>query len=145
MTDVYSATKRSEIMSRVRGRGNKATELALVAFLRRHRITGWRRHAHLFGNPDFVFAKSRVAVFVDGCFWHGCATHASCPISNRTFWAAKLARNKARDRLVVSTLRKCGWRVLRIWQHELPRKDEQRLLRRLRSAISGARTSVAIR
>jgi DNA mismatch endonuclease (patch repair protein) len=136
MADVFSVTKRSEIMSRVRGRGNKATELALVALLRRHRITGWRRHLHIFGNPDFVFTKCRVAVFVDGCFWHGCAMHAAYPMNNRAFWTAKLARNKARDRLVIRTLRNDGWRVLRVWQHELSRKNEQRLLRRLRAAIS---------
>ena len=145
MADVFSATKRSEIMSRVRGRGNKATELALITFLRHHGIAGWRRRAGVFGHPDFVFAKCKLAVFVDGCFWHGCAKHASYPTSNRTFWTAKLSRNKARDRLVVSTLRKRGWRVLRIWQHELSRKNEQRLLRRLRGAISAARTLVAIR
>lgn len=121
-------------MSRVRGRGNKATELALVALLRRHGITGWRRHVNIFGSPDFVFTKCRVAVFVDGCFWHGCAKHATRPMSNRAFWTAKLARNKARDRLVMRTLRKRGWRVLRVWQHELSRSNEQRLLRRLRNA-----------
>jgi DNA mismatch endonuclease (patch repair protein) len=135
MADVFSATKRSEIMSRVRGRGNKATELALVIFLRRHGIVGWRRHVHLFGSPDFVFVKGRVAVFVDGCFWHGCAKHASLPMSNQVFWAAKLARNKARDRLVMRTLRQRGWHVVRVWQHELSPKNEQRLLRRLRDAI----------
>ena len=135
MADVFSATKRSEIMSRVRGRGNKATELALVALLRRYGITGWRRHVNIFGSPDFVFTKCRVAVFVDGCFWHGCAKHASHPMSNRAFWTAKLARNKARDLLVTRTLRKRGWRVLRVWQHELSRNNEQRLLRRLRKAI----------
>ncbi len=135
MADVFSVTKRSEIMSRIRGRGNKSTELALVALLRRHRITGWRRHVHIFGSPDFVFTKCRVAVFVDGCFWHGCAKHATYPMSNRAFWTAKLARNKARDHLVMRMLRKRGWRVLRVWQHELSAKNEQRLLRRLRNAI----------
>jgi len=72
MADVFSARKRSQIMSRVLGRGNKATELALIVLLRRHQITGWRRAARLFGKPDFVFPKHRLAVFVDGCFWHGC-------------------------------------------------------------------------
>lgn len=136
MADVFSMTKRSEIMSRVRGRGNKATELALVTLLRGHKIKGWRRHGHVFGSPDFVFAKCRLAVFVDGCFWHGCPKHSSCPISNREFWVAKLARNRARDRLVLRVLKKRGWRVLRIWQHELSAKNQQRLLRRLRDAIS---------
>ena len=135
MTDVFSAAKRSEIMARVRGRGNKATEMALVAFLRRHGIAGWRRHVQMFGNPDFVFAKSRVAVFVDGCFWHSCPKHASQPMSNQGFWAAKLTRNKARDRLVMRTLKQRGWGVLRVWQHELSLKNERQLLRRLRHVI----------
>ncbi len=135
MPDVFSKAKRSEVMSRVRGRGNKATELAMVALLRRHRITGWRRHVRLFGNPDFVFREHRLAVFVDGCFWHGCPKHATHPASNRAFWKAKFARNKARDRLVVRTLRQRGWRVLRVWQHELVRQNEARLRRRIQRTL----------
>lgn len=72
MADVFSKRKRSEVMSLIRGSGNKGTELALVQIFRAHRITGWRRHQAMFGKPDFVFAKIRLAVFVDGCFWHYC-------------------------------------------------------------------------
>src|SRR5579872_2601058 len=115
MADVFSGAKRSEIMSRVRGRGNKATELALVSLFHENKIVGWRRHTPLYGSPDFTFRKSRLAVFVDGCFWHGCPKHATRPKNNEAFWTAKLARNKARDRLVVRTLKRRGWRVLRIW------------------------------
>src|SRR5579864_3753379 len=111
MADVFSVAKRSEIMSRVRGRGNRATELALISLFRRNKIAGWRRHKPLFGNPDFAFRKQRLAVFVDGCFWHGCPKHATQPETNSDFWAAKLARNKARDRLVARTLKRRGWRV----------------------------------
>ncbi len=118
-------------MSRVRGSGNKRTELALAAFLRRNNIIGWRRHPRVFGSPDFVFQKGKVAVFVDGCFWHGCRKHATAPTNNGAFWAAKLARNKARDRLVGRVLKQRGWRVLRVWQHELSAHNEHRLLRRL--------------
>ena len=139
MADVFSVAKRSEIMSHVRGRGNKATELALVKFLRRNEIVGWRRHVHVFGSPDFVFTRPRVAVFVDGCFWHGCPKHATQPRNNRAFWAAKLARNKARDRLVTRTLRERGWQVLRVWQHELSHDNQQRLLRRLLGSIEAER------
>ena len=135
MPDVFSADRRSEIMSRVRGSGNKATEQALATFFRRHRIVGWRRQAHVFGSPDFVFMKPRVAVFVDGCFWHGCPKHATQPMTNREFWIAKLERNKARDRLVTRQLKACGWRVLRIWQHELTRNSEHRLLQRINRVI----------
>lgn len=70
MSDVFTKAKRSEVMSRVRSRGNKATELALVRLMRAEGITGWRRQQRFFGRPDFVFRKERVAVFVDGCLWH---------------------------------------------------------------------------
>jgi DNA mismatch endonuclease (patch repair protein) len=132
MADVFSSRKRSQIMSRVRGKGNKATEIALIALLRRLRISGWRRGARIFGKPDFVFPKHRLAIFVDGCFWHGCPKHGTQPTSNRTFWKAKLARNKTRDTLVKRTLTQQGWRVLRIWQHDLSRKKNQQLARRIR-------------
>jgi len=123
-------------MSRIRGRGNKDTELALVRIFRRQRITGWRRQQPVFGKPDFVFPKRRVAVFVDGCFWHGCPQHATKPRNNAAFWRKKLAANKARDRLVTRTLRHAGWRVLRIWEHELARKHEPRLLRQIQKVLT---------
>ena len=131
MPDIFTQARRSEVMSHIRGRGNKDTELALVRVFRQHRITGWRRHQAVFGKPDFVFPKLRLAVFVDGCFWHGCPKHGTKPRNNAAFWRRKFARNKARDRLVTRTLRKNGWRVLRIWEHELARKHEARLLRRI--------------
>jgi DNA mismatch endonuclease, patch repair protein len=149
MADVFTKTKRSEVMSRIRGRGNKDTELALARLLRQYRITGWRRHllvratvdsswlrverrkrrgkfhqpstlsSQLTVRPDFVFLKSRTALFVDGCFWHSCPKHATKPKNNAAFWRKKLAANKRRDALVTRTLRHAGWRVLRIWEHEL--------------------------
>src|SRR3954469_11621529 len=131
MSDVFSPAKRSQVMSRIRGRGNKDTELALAALFRRHRITGWRRHQRVFGKPDFVFPKLKLAIFVDGCFWHCCPGHANLPANNRAFWKAKLEANKTRDRLVVRTLRGRGWRVLRIWEHELSRRNQPKLIHRL--------------
>ncbi len=86
--------------------------------------------------PDFVFRRvlpdgsQGVAVFVDGCFWHGCPKHANLPVNNRAFWRRKLAVNRARDLLVSKSLRKMGWRVVRIWEHELA--DHRACLRRLR-------------
>jgi len=123
-------------MSRIRGRGNKDTELALAKLLRVHRVTGWRRNQRVFGRPDFVFNELKVAVFVDGCFWHGCPKHATKPRNNAAFWRKKLAANKARDQLVVRTLRRAGWRVLRVWEHELTWKDQARLLRRIQKILS---------
>jgi DNA mismatch endonuclease, patch repair protein len=104
MADVFSKPKRSDIMARVLGHGNKATELALIKVFRRHGITGWRRHRPIFGNPDFIFPKIKLTLFVDGCFWHGCPKHETQPATNRAFWRKKLARNKARDRLVNARL-----------------------------------------
>ena len=133
--DIFTKAKRSEVMSKVRGTGNKDTELALIRVFRAHRITGWRRHQSVFGRPDFVFLRHRIAVFVDGCFWHGCPIHGRMPKSRKVFWVAKLAANKTRDRLVIRTLRARGWTVIRIWEHELVRKHKERLLQRLRGLV----------
>src|ERR1017187_2713251 len=135
MSDVFTKAKRSEVMSRIHSRGNKDTELALAKLFRRNKITGWRRNQPVFGKPDFVFPKLKLAIFVDGCFWHGCPKHATKPKNNRAFWHRKLSANKTRDRLVNQTLRRAGWRVLRIWEHELARKNEARLLNRIRRAL----------
>ena len=124
MPDVFTTAKRSEVMARIRGYGNKATELALAKLLRIHKITGWRRQHRVFGKPDFAFPSQKVAVFVDGCFWHGCPKHSSTPVNNRPFWAKKLSANQVRDRFVSRTLRNEGWRVIRIWEHDLRKKPE---------------------
>jgi DNA mismatch endonuclease (patch repair protein) len=91
----------------------------------------------VFGKPDFIFRAAKLAVFVDGCFWHGCPKHATKPKSNRSFWATKLSRNKARDVVVTRTLRKLGWRVIRIWEHDLCR-DALCLTRIRRALVSQA-------
>lgn len=130
MADVFTPEKRSNVMSRVKGRGNQATEIALIRIFREHGVVGWRRGVRLFGRPDFVFREPRIALFVDGCFWHGCPQHGSFPQTNREFWRRKLERNKKRDRLVNKELKQKGWTPLRIWQHEL--RQPERVVRRLR-------------
>jgi DNA mismatch endonuclease, patch repair protein len=122
--DVFSKKKRSKIMAAIRSRGNKATELKLVSILRAARITGWRRHQPLSGRPDFVFRRQRLAIFVDGCFWHGCPRHCRMPLGNRQYWQRKIARNIARDRAVKRLLQSRGWQVLRIWGHALASPDK---------------------
>jgi DNA mismatch endonuclease (patch repair protein) len=86
VADIWTKQKRSDVMSLIRGKGNKETENALLALLRQNKITGWRRHLPLSGKPDFAFPKQRVAVFVDGCFWHGCPKCYTRPKSNLKFW-----------------------------------------------------------
>lgn len=133
MGDVFSTEKRSEVMSRIRGRGNKATEVALAKLLRAEGITGWRRHLPLVGKPDFAFPKQRVVIFVDGCFWHRCPKHSNLPRNNADFWKAKLQGNVRRDRLVTKQLRAAGWHVLRVWEHQL--SDAERTARRVLKAL----------
>lgn len=123
MSDVFTPKKRSEVMSKIRGKGNKSTELLLASIMRKHHITGWRRNQPVFGKPDFVFRKQKVAIFVDGCFWHCCPQHSNTPKNNREFWEKKLNGNKERDRLVTKTLHEKGWSVVRIWEHELKEPD----------------------
>jgi DNA mismatch endonuclease, patch repair protein len=122
VADTFNKAERSRIMAAVRSRGNKATELLLVELFRAAGLKGWRRHAAILGRPDFVFAKERVAVFVDGCFWHGCAKHCRMPASNRKYWLAKIERNMQRDRTTRKVLREKGWNVVRVWEHELKKR-----------------------
>jgi DNA mismatch endonuclease (patch repair protein) len=133
MPDVFTKEKRSAVMSRIRGRGNKDTELALVKLLRAARITGWRRHMKLMGRPDFAFRKQRVVIFVDGCFWHGCPRHSNVPVNNRDFWIKKLTANRTRDRMVTKELKRQGWSVIRVWEHEFRASERLvgRILRKL--------------
>jgi DNA mismatch endonuclease (patch repair protein) len=135
VADVFTRKERAEVMSRIRSRGNKDTEQAMAKVLRRQGITGWRRNQKVFGKPDFVFPKLKLAVFVDGCFWHYCPIHGTQPKGNRLFWKKKFARNKVRAVVVNRRLRQADWRVLRIWEHELTRKNEARLLRRIHKAL----------
>jgi DNA mismatch endonuclease (patch repair protein) len=133
MADIFSKHRRSEIMSRVRSRGNKSTELKLIGILRSSKITGWRRRFRIFGNPDLVFPKQRTAIFVDGCFWHRCPKHATKPANNREFWEKKLATNVSRDLCVDHTLRKKGWCVVRLWEHDL--KETTTVVNRIEKAL----------
>jgi DNA mismatch endonuclease (patch repair protein) len=133
MADVFSPEKRSAVMSQIRASGNRATELRVILLFRELGIRGWRRKTKIFGKPDFIFPKERVAVFVDGCFWH---RHLGCkfcytPKSRRDFWLPKFQRNIARDRLVTRTLHKAGWRVVRIWECQLTPAKTGRTIARI--------------
>ena len=136
MADIWSKQKRSEVMSLIRSRGNKATELRLIKIFRESHITGWRRNQPLFGKPDFTFRRERVVVFVDGCFWHGCPKCYKRPGSNQEFWDSKIGNNRKRDRRVSRELRREGWKVIRIWQHQLNKSAvvAKRVIRSLESA-----------
>jgi len=135
MADIFDAKTRSRVMSRVRSRGNLSTEKRFAKILRRRRIVGWRTGYPLVGHPDFVFPAARVAVFVDGCFWHGCPAHGQIPAANRRFWKNKIDRNIARDLRTTRKLRRLGWHVFRVWEHDLGKPLLNRKLGRLRRIV----------
>jgi DNA mismatch endonuclease (patch repair protein) len=134
MTDVFSKKKRSDVMSRIPGRGNKETEVVFAQLLRTNGITGWRRQLPIFGKPDFIFRKNRLVVFVDGCFWHRCSKHSNIPKNNHAFWKKKLTANIIRDKMVSKKLRQDGWRVIRIWEHDLA-KNPASCIRRIQLGL----------
>src|SRR5688572_26700003 len=105
MADIWTKQKRSQVMAAIRSKGNKATELRLVSIMRAYGIKGWRRQQAIPGTPDFVFQEKRIAIFVDGCFWHGCRHHCRMPKSRKSFWTPKIAANRARDRQVARLLK----------------------------------------
>ena len=136
MPDVFTQAERSKVMAAVRSRGNRSTELAMVAAFKEHKITGWRRHYAVTGTPDFAFPRARLAVFVDGCFWHGCPKCGSLPASNRPYWEAKITRNARRDREQTKELRGRGWTVVRVWEHELRGSALRRALRKIKTLLT---------
>ena len=139
MTDTVSRQVRSQIMSRIRGTGNARTDRAVASMLRKEGIKGWRRHVVIKlpptksamsvasdgmkfkpqVRPDFVFRKQRVVLFVDGCFWHGCPRCYTAPKSARAYWRRKVLTNRERDRYQTAALKKAGWRVVRVWEHDM--------------------------
>jgi DNA mismatch endonuclease, patch repair protein len=132
----FGRLKRSELMSRVRSCGNTTTEGRLAEVLREAGVTGWRQQAPITGKPDFAWPEVKVAVFVDGCFWHGhdCGRKLS-PRNSRRLWEKKFRRNKLRDRTVTRELRAAGWSVVRIWECEL-RKRPRHAVRRIKRVIT---------
>jgi len=122
---------RSANMSRIRYRDTR-TEIELRRVLWGAGLR-YRLRWDLPGRPDLIFARPRVAVFVDGCFWHGCPSHYSGPASHSQFWAAKPRANVERDLRVNEDLKSLGWCPVHIWQHEL--KDTVRVLQRVRGHL----------
>lgn len=125
-----NAGARSLLMGRVRHSGT-ACELAVRSAVHR---AGYRyRLDHgkgLPGRPDIVLRQIRVAIFVDGCFWHGCPQHGTLPKTNSRFWAAKIRRNRGRDKKNDRLLKRLGWKPLHVWEHDT-KTDAIRILSRI--------------
>jgi DNA mismatch endonuclease, patch repair protein len=134
--DVLTPRQRSHCMSRIRGK-NTLPELALRAALWSLKLR-YRLHYKIPGRPDIVFPSAKVAVFVDGCFWHGCPAHGVSPKSNSDFWRTKIGKNKARDKAVDLALKADGWTVLRFWEHDVA-DDVQEIADRIKLIVRGSR------
>lgn len=130
------ALDRSQQMSRIRGKNTKPEMVlrrALWSAGLRYRVH-WRTPA---GRPDVVFPGPRVAVFIDGCFWHGCPDHYVRPGTREDLWSSKLRENVDRDRRQTRELEEAGWTVVRVWEHEVFERTAE-VVDRVRHAVSGA-------
>ncbi len=128
--DKITREQRSRNMAAIRSRGNQTTEVAFSKLLRMHKITGWRRHSRrLVGTPDFIFFKKKMAIFIDGCFWHGCPKCKTYPKTNAKYWKTKIATNQKRDKEVKKQLVRDSWKVLRFWEHDIKQKPSHVLSR----------------
>lgn len=123
MADIFDKSVRSQIMKKVRSNGNKSTELRLISLFHESKITGWRRGYPVKGHPDFVFMKEKVAIFVDGCFWHGHDCRNTRPADNAEYWMMKRERNIQHDKEITALFQNRGWTVVRIWECELKKKN----------------------
>lgn len=132
--DTVSRARRSEIMRRIRGNG-LWPERELRAELRRAGLRHRANARDLPGTPDVVVDHASIAVFVHGCFWHGCPEHYRRPKSRRAFWRAKLEANRRRDRRAARQLRAVGWSVLTVWEHDV-RLDARAAADRIRRAAA---------
>lgn len=131
MSDVFSKEERSMIMRAVKSRNTNSTELTLIKLFREYGITGWRRTYPVKGHPDFVFLDKRLAIFVDGCFWHGHDCRNTRPSDNADYWKKKRERNIKHDQEITASFQKRGWTVLRIWECELKKKNQSQTIRRI--------------
>lgn len=123
MSDTFSKEERSAIMQKVKSKDNKSTEQKLIGIFKQYGIKGWRRNYAVIGKPDFVFLNKKIAVFADGCFWHGHHCRNITPKQNQSYWDKKRQRNIQRDKDVTSNFENRGWTVLRYWECDINRGD----------------------
>lgn len=131
MADIFDKEKRRSIMQKVKSCGNKSTEIKLIQVFKENEIKGWRRNYQVKGHPDFVFLKYKIAVFVDGCFWHGHDCRNIHPSDNKEYWEKKQERNFQHDLEVTKMFEKRGWTVIRIWECELKKRNINVLMKKL--------------
>lgn len=134
MSDIYTKRKRSEVMAAVKGQGSRI-EKRIGVLLKEYGVR-YRSHSRtLPGKPDFYFTRLKTVLFVDSCYWHGCKKHGTMPKNNAVFWKKKIARNVERDREINHVYKKMGWRVLRVWEHDLRAIIATRVLSAVQSLV----------
>lgn len=124
MSDIVSKNKRSEIMSRIKNKDSKI-EVLFRKDLWRQGFRYSKNSKKYFGKPDIVLLKHKTVIFIDSCFWHGCKKHCRIPAANKKYWVNKIERNKERDKEVNKYYKKSDWKIFRIWEHDLKRKNFQ--------------------
>lgn len=137
MGDIFDQKVRSDIMRKVKSKGNRSTELRLISLFKEYGVSGWRRNYPVKGHPDFVFLDKKVAVFVDGCFWHGHDCRNTKPKDHSDFWQEKRSKNRQHDNEITTMFQARGWTVLRIWECELKPKNQTDTLRRITFHLNG--------
>ena len=125
MADIFSKEKRSEIMSRIKSQDSKI-EILFRKQLWRHGFRYRKNSGKLFGKPDIVLKKHETVIFIDSCFWHGCKKHCRIPTARKKYWVPKIERNKKRDKQVARHYKKQGWKIFRVWEHQI---NEERKLK----------------
>jgi DNA mismatch endonuclease (patch repair protein) len=129
MTDVHNQEQRKFNMSRIRAK-NTGPEVKFRKLLFANGMRGYRVHYNLLGKPDVVFIKKKIAIFIDGCFWHKCPVCFKEPETRKEFWMKKINSNIERDKKADLQLQKDGWLVIRIWEHEI-RKNPERCIEKI--------------
>ena len=132
MTDVVSKKKRSEIMSAVKSKDTKI-EITFRKALWKKGIRYRKNSAKYFGKPDLVLKKYKAVIFIDSCFWHGCKKHCRIPATNKKYWVNKIDRNKKRDKEVNKFYKKMGWKIIRAWEHDIIKKQEENVKKIIKS------------
>lgn len=124
-------------MAKVKSSGNRSTEMRVEQALVNAGVHGWVKHPGLPGKPDFYFPAEHLALFVDGCYWHGCPKHLRLPNAHAEYWREKIDRNRRRDTRIHRKLRADGYHVMRVWEHDLGHdlwiKRLMAMLRRIRA------------
>ena len=132
MSDIFDKSKRSEIKKKVRSKNKKSTELKLIQIFKENNIHGWRRNYKVKVHSDFVFLNKKIAIFVDGCFWHGHNFRNTKPKENQEYWDKKRERNMKHDKEITEYFENRGWTVIRIRECELKNINRQIVYEKLK-------------